>query len=188
MIVEDVGLPGVKLFSPRIFKDLRGRFFETWRRSSYEEAGVPGDFVQDNISVSVRDTIRGLHFQFPLAQGKLVSAPFGRIYDVAVDVRRDSPNFGRWVGVELSDENGRQLWVPPGFAHGFAVMSDSAMLLYKCTKYYAPEHEHVIRWDDPTLCITWPVSDPQLSPKDAAGKLLSEMDQAHLPSGELAHG
>jgi dTDP-4-dehydrorhamnose 3,5-epimerase len=180
VLVQDTELPGVRMFTPRVFEDVRGRFWETWRLDRYQEAGT-GTFVQDNTSVSVRDTIRGLHFQHPRAQGKLIQVAQGTVYDVAVDIRRGSPHFMRWVGVELSAENGRQLWIPPGFAHGFAVLSETAVLHYKCSDYYAPDCEHGIRWDDPSLGITWPISAPHLSNKDAAAPLLTELPEEHLP-------
>jgi dTDP-4-dehydrorhamnose 3,5-epimerase len=133
-------LPGVLLVEPKVFGDGRGFFYESYQQRRYAEAGIPGPFVQDNVSRSARGTLRGLHFQHPRAQGKLVSVLAGAVFDVAVDIRRGSPTFARWFGVELSGENKRQLWVPPGFAHGFCVLSETADFAYKCTDYYAPEH------------------------------------------------
>lgn len=179
--IEETTLPGVLVITARMFGDARGRFLESWRSDAYAEAGVGRDFLQDNVSVSVRDTIRGLHFQHPKAQGKLISVLHGTVLDVAVDIRRDSPSFGRWVGVELSEQNGKQLWIPPGFAHGFAVLSDAATLLYKCTAYYAPEHEHVLRWDDPTVAIDWPIASPILSVRDTSAPLLGDLRHDELP-------
>jgi dTDP-4-dehydrorhamnose 3,5-epimerase len=167
-------IPGVLLFEPRIFGDARGFFLETYNQARYAEAGVPGPFVQDNLSRSVKDTLRGLHFQEPNAQGKLVSCTAGAVWDVAVDVRKGSPTFGKWVAAELSAENRRQLWVPPGFAHGFCVLSESADFAYKCTALYSPQDEGSVRWDDPALAIPWPVKAPRLSPKDAAAPLLQD--------------
>ncbi len=173
-------LPGVIVVEPRVFGDQRGFFLETFHADRYAEAGIRATFVQDNWSRSVRGTLRGLHFQEPHAQGKLVSVAHGAVYDVAVDVRRGSPTFGRWVGYELSAENKRQMWVPPGFAHGFVVTSDSCDFLYKCTALYRPEAERAIAWNDPALAITWPIGDPILSSKDAAAPRLA--DAPCLPS------
>ena len=174
MKVVATELPGVLLVEPRVFGDARGFFFETFHAERYAAAGIPGPFVQDNLSRSGRGTLRGLHFQEPRAQGKLVQVLQGAVWDVAVDVRKGSPHFGRWVGMELSEENRRQLWIPPGFAHGFCVLSDSADFLYKCTEFYAPEVERAVRWDDPALGIHWPVAEPVLSAKDSAAPLLAD--------------
>jgi dTDP-4-dehydrorhamnose 3,5-epimerase len=160
-------LEGVLLIEPRVFGDARGFFMETWNRARYAEAGLPTEFAQDNLSRSAKGTLRGLHFQEPHAQGKLVSVVSGLVFDVCVDVRRGSPQFGKWLGVELSDENRRQLWVPPGFAHGFCVLSDSADFHYKCTMLYEPAHDRGVAWNDPDLAIRWPVDEPLLSAKDA---------------------
>ncbi|MDR7025478.1 MAG: dTDP-4-dehydrorhamnose 3,5-epimerase [Pseudomonadales bacterium] len=164
-------LPGVIILEPRVFGDQRGFFFESFNARSFADAtGLQCAFVQDNHSRSAKDVLRGLHYQVQQAQGKLVRVTAGEVYDVAVDLRRSSPNFGRWVGVHLSAENNRQLWVPEGFAHGFVVLSEFAEFLYKTTDYYAPEHERCIRWDDPTLAIDWPLEgSPQLSAKDQTG-------------------
>ena len=182
MNVRPTELPEVLLLEPRVFRDARGAFSEVWKASVYEELGIRGPFVQDNVSHSVRGTLRGLHFQEPTAQGKLVQVLSGRVWDVAVDVRRGSPSFGRWVGVELDGDNARQLWVPAGFAHGFLVLSERASFLYKCTAAYSPAHERSIRWDDPGLAIRWPLEGaaPLLSPKDAIAPTLA--DSEILPS------
>jgi dTDP-4-dehydrorhamnose 3,5-epimerase len=180
MKAERLELPDVVLIKPRIFHDDRGRFVEAWRDSTYRELGI-GPFVQDNVSVSRRNVLRGLHFQHPHGQGKLVSALRGRIVDVAVDVRTGSPTFGRWVGRELSDENGWQLYVPPGFAHGFMALSDEVVFSYKCTDYYTPASERTIRWNDPDIGIDWPVANPLVAPKDADAPTLAELATELLP-------
>jgi dTDP-4-dehydrorhamnose 3,5-epimerase len=172
--VTETALPGVLVLEPRVFVDDRGYFFEIYRQDRYAEAGLDVAFVQDNFSRSIRGTLRGLHFQEPKAQGKLVQALRGNIYDVIVDVRRGSPTFGKWIVVELSGETPKQIWIPPGYAHGFCVTSDSADFHYKCTAPYAPEAEQAIRWDDPALGIQWPVSKPLLSKKDAVAPLLAD--------------
>ncbi|MDC0707498.1 dTDP-4-dehydrorhamnose 3,5-epimerase [Stigmatella sp. ncwal1] len=175
MKVLETAVPGVLLIEPKVFGDDRGFFLETFHAKRYADAGIPGPFVQDNYSRSAKGTLRGLHFQEPQAQGKLVQVVAGAVYDVAVDVRRGSPTFGKWVGVELSAENRRQLWVPPGFAHGFCVTSDFADFQYKCTALYAPENERSILWNDPELAIAWPLSGaPKLSAKDAAAPRLKD--------------
>jgi dTDP-4-dehydrorhamnose 3,5-epimerase len=174
-------LPGVVIIEPNVFGDARGFFMETWNRPRYEAAGLPGGFIQDNISLSRRGVLRGLHYQKPFAQGKLLSVFQGEIFDIAVDIRRGSPHFGRWVGVVLSSENRRQLYVPPGFAHGFCVVSDSALVTYKCTEVYHPEADHGVRWDDPRIGIDWPVSDPAVSDKDRRAPLLDEIAPDELP-------
>lgn len=153
-------IPDVVLLEPRVFGDSRGFFKETWNRQTFAEHGiVTGEFVQDNHSRSRQGILRGLHYQIENAQGKLVGVTAGSVFDVAVDMRRSSPTFGRWVGFELSESNHRQLWVPPGFAHGFYVMSESADFTYKCTNYYAPEHERTLKWDDPEVGVQWPLID-----------------------------
>ncbi|KAF0281063.1 dTDP-4-dehydrorhamnose 3,5-epimerase [Spiribacter aquaticus] len=174
MTATPLSIPDVMLIKPEVFGDTRGFFFESFNRRMFEEAiGRDLDFVQDNHSRSARNVLRGLHFQVQQPQGKLVRVAIGSIFDVAVDIRRDSPTFRRWVGVELSAENQRQLWVPEGFAHGFLVTSDSADVLYKATDYYAPEQERSIRWDDPTLGIEWPLDGtPRLSGKDRDARSL----------------
>lgn len=185
MNFEQLLIPEVVLMKPRIFRDDRGHFLETWRASVYEAAGI-GPFVQDNVSVSRQNVIRGLHFQQPGGQGKLVSTLRGRVFDVAVDVRKGSPSFGKWVGAELSSENGSQLYIPPGFAHGFVSLSDEAVFSYKCTAYYAPVTERTVRWDDPTIAIDWPCRAPILAPKDATAPTLAEIPAELLPAYSLS--
>lgn len=168
-------IPEVILIEPRVWSDQRGFFMETWNRRPFAEAGINADFVQDNHTRSVQGTLRGLHYQVGRPQGKLVRVTAGEIFDVAVDLRRSSSTFGRWVGRHLSDRNRLTLWIPPGFAHGFYVLSASAECLYKCTDYYAPELERTLAWDDAQLGITWPLASgslPLLSTKDAEGVTL----------------
>ena len=164
-------IPGVVLIRPKVYGDSRGFFFESWEARKFSQAGLDADFVQDNCSSSVENTLRGLHYQIQQPQGKLVRVTSGEVFDVAVDIRRGSPNFGKWVGAILSAENKQQMWVPPGFAHGFYVLSAVAEFFYKCTDFYAPRHERTIRWDDPQLAIDWPLHgrSPLLSSKDQAG-------------------
>lgn len=173
-------LAGLLLIEPKVFGDARGFFLETWNQRLYRECGLDAQFVQDNLSFSRRGTLRGLHFQNPTPQGKLVSVLQGEVFDVAVDIRRSSATFGRWHGVNLSGENKRQFFVPPGFAHGFLVLSETAMFHYKCTDFYSPKDELAIRWDDPVLGIQWPVKEPLLSEKDSNASLLRD-----LPTGRL---
>ena len=175
MKITSCDLAGLRLITPAVFGDHRGFFLESWNQQRYREAGIPLDFVQDNFSLSARGTLRGLHFQNPMVQGKLVSVWQGEVWDVAVDIRRQSPTFGRWFGVTLSAENKLQLYVPPGFAHGFVVMSESALFHYKCTDGYSPKDELGFRWDDPAIGIPWPVSHPILSPRDAVSPLFSAL-------------
>nr|MCU0890415.1 dTDP-4-dehydrorhamnose 3,5-epimerase [Sandarakinorhabdus sp.] len=156
MNLIETPLPGVLLIEPRVFGDARGFFLESWNRQSFAEAGLDMDFVQDNHSRSSRGVLRGLHYQLHNPQGKLVRVTQGAVFDVAVDIRRASPHFGRWVGYELSADNHRMLWIPPGFAHGFLVLSDTADFLYKCTTLYDPPSDRGIRWDDPAIGIDWP--------------------------------
>ncbi len=170
MNVVELGLPGLKLIEPKVFGDSRGQFLETWNAERYAAAGIPGPFIQDNLSRSRRNTVRGLHWQDPNPQGKLVSVVAGAVWDAVVDIRRDSPTFGKWYGVELSADNRRQLWVPVGFAHGFAVLSEFADFSYKVTGRYSPKDEHVLRWDDPAIGIDWKI--------DPAAAILSERDAA----------
>jgi dTDP-4-dehydrorhamnose 3,5-epimerase len=179
--IIETELPGVVLIEPRVFGDDRGFFLETWSRSQYVELGLPGEFVQDNVSLSVPGVIRGLHFQHPSAQGKLVMALRGEIFDVAVDIRRGSPTYGRWTGATLSGATLRQMYVPPGFAHGFAVVGEAALVSYKCTAAYNPRHESSIRWDDPDLGIAWPVAEPIVSAKDRAAPRLRDVAADRLP-------
>jgi dTDP-4-dehydrorhamnose 3,5-epimerase len=171
-------IPDVIVLDPTVFGDARGFFYESHNARRFAElTGVDAAFVQDNHSKSAKGVLRGLHYQIRQPQGKLVRVIAGAIYDVAVDMRKSSHTFGRWVGVELSAENRRQLWVPPGFAHGFVVTSESAEVLYKTTDYWAPEHERALAWNDPSLAIDWPLDGaPTLSPKDLAGKPLAEAD------------
>lgn len=172
-------LTGLLLIEPRLFTDDRGYFHEVYQQSRYTEAGMP-PFVQDNVSRSKRNVLRGLHYQLPHAQGKLVYVTRGTVWDVVVDIRRSSPTFGRWFGIELSAENHKQMYVPPGFAHGFCVLSDEADFHYKCTDYYHPSHEHGIRWCDPALNIPWPIQNPILSAKDNEYPFLSELPHDKL--------
>ncbi|PZP24990.1 MULTISPECIES: dTDP-4-dehydrorhamnose 3,5-epimerase [Pseudomonas] len=178
MNVIPTELPDVLVLEPRVFGDERGFFFESFNARAFAEAtGLTREFVQDNHSRSARGVLRGLHYQISQPQGKLVRVVAGEVFDVAVDLRRGSPTFGRWAGVHLSADNKRQLWVPEGFAHGFVVLSESAEFLYKTTDYYAPEHERCIRWDDPQLAIDWPLQEaPQLSAKDRNGVALAEAE------------
>jgi dTDP-4-dehydrorhamnose 3,5-epimerase len=171
-------IPDVLVIEPAVFGDARGFFFESWNERAFDAlVGRPVRFVQDNHSMSARNVLRGLHYQVRQAQGKLVRVVAGEGYDVAVDLRRSSPTFGRWVGERLSAENHRMMWVPPGFAHGFVVLSDSAEFLYKTTDYYAPEHERTLLWNDPALAIDWPMSGaPVLKPKDASGTPLAQAE------------
>lgn len=171
-------IPEVVVLEPQVFGDARGFFFESWNRRAFAQAaGRDWEFVQDNHSASARGVLRGLHYQVRQPQGKLVRVVAGEVYDVAVDLRRASPTFGRWVGERLSAENHRMLWVPPGFAHGFLVLSDRAEFLYKATDYYAPQHERTLLWNDPALGIAWPLEgEPLLKPKDAAGAPLAQAE------------
>lgn len=181
MKVEPTSLPGVVIITPVVHTDARGAFFEAWQRQSYTEAGLPCDWVQDNISMSYRGVLRGLHYQHPRAQGKLVTVLRGEIMDVAVDVRAGSPDFGKFVAVTLSSENGRQMWIPEGFAHGFVALSDEARVHYKVTQPYDPGGDRTIAWNDPDIGIDWPVSNPILSAKDAEGRALADFAPSELP-------
>lgn len=174
-------LPDVLVAEPAAHGDARGFFMETYNARRYEDAGIPPAFVQDNLSLSARGVLRGLHYQQPSAQGKLVYVLRGAVWDVAAGVRVGSPTFGRWVGEELSAGNRRQLWVPPGFAHGFVVLSDEALFAYKCTDFHRPEHERAVRWDDPVLANNWPVPEPRLSVKDVAAPRLGDVPLECLP-------
>ena len=178
MNATPLAIPEVILFEPKVFGDARGFFFESFNHARFEEAvGHPVSFVQDNHSKSTQGVLRGLHYQVQQPQGKLVRVAQGEVFDVAVDIRRSSPTFGKWVGALLSAENKHQLWVPEGFAHGFVVLSDTAEFLYKTTNYYAPAHERCIVWNDPQLAIDWKLqSTPLLSGKDQAGALLANAD------------
>ncbi|MDR8731969.1 dTDP-4-dehydrorhamnose 3,5-epimerase [Burkholderia pseudomultivorans] len=176
--VTATALPEVKIIEPKVFGDARGYFYESFNGREFAEHFEPGvEFVQDNHSRSAKGVLRGLHYQIQHAQGKLVRVVEGEVFDVAVDIRKHSPNFGKWVGVTLSADNHHQLWVPPGFAHGFVVLSEAAQFLYKTTDYWYPEHERSIVWNDPEIGIEWPIDfEPLLAAKDAAGKRLSEAE------------
>lgn len=178
MEVIQTAIPEVLILQPRVFGDDRGFFFESFNARAFEEAaGVKRDFVQDNHSRSARNVLRGLHYQIKQPQGKLVRVIQGEVFDVAVDLRKSSPSFGKWVGAILNGENKRQLWVPEGFAHGFVVLSESAEFLYKTTDYYAPEHERCLAWNDPSVGISWPEGlVPQLSTKDQQGRALAQAE------------
>jgi dTDP-4-dehydrorhamnose 3,5-epimerase len=178
MTVISTDIPDVLILEPKVFGDSRGFFFESFNEKVFREAtGVTAHFVQDNHSRSARNVLRGLHYQIEQPQGKLVRCTQGEVFDVAVDIRRDSPTFGKWVGAILSEENKRQMWIPPGLAHGFLVLSDSADFLYKTTEYYAPQHERAILWSDPDLAIAWPLAGaPLLSVRDAGAPRLNEAD------------
>ncbi len=186
MDVVETSLKGVFVIEPNVFEDRRGFFMETYQRNRYGSAGIHADFVQDNLSSSVRGTLRGLHYQHPRAQAKLIQVLSGEIYDVAVDIRRGSPFFGQWVGAALSGENRRQLFVPEGYAHGFCVLSEKALVLYKCTDFYAPESEGGILWSDPALGIAWPIREPLLSDKDRGYAPLKDISLDRLPAYEPA--
>ena len=181
MNVIQTDLPGVLIIEPRVFGDERGFFMETWQQNRYVDAGLPERFVQDNISFSRHGIMRGLHYQNPKGQGKLVYVLQGEVYDVAVDIRVGSPHFGRAVGVTLSAENKRQLYIPPGFAHGFCVTGDTALFVYKCTEFYNPDLEGCVRWDDPQIGIKWPLGAPILSEKDSVASLLVDIPREKLP-------
>ena len=172
---EKTDLPGVVILTPDVFRDERGFFMETFNEVRFAEHGLPEQFVQDNHSRSSKNVLRGLHYQYPQWQGKLVRVIQGEIFDVAVDIRRDSPTFSQWVGVTLSADNLQQLYVPPGYAHGFCVLSEFADVVYKCTSVYRPKDDAGIRWNDSEIGIDWPVSDPLVSPKDQAAPLLKDI-------------
>ena len=173
-------IPDVLILEPRVFEDERGFFIETWNKRTFDGLGINYDFVQDNHSKSPRGTLRGLHYQIQQPQGKLVRVIAGEVFDVAVDIRKSSPTFGKWIGVYLSADNKRMLWIPPGFAHGFYVTSESAEFTYKCTDFYAPQHERSIIWNDSDLAINWPLIDntePLLSAKDRSGCTFKDADK-----------
>jgi len=172
--VLETFIPGVLILEPTVHADPRGFFMETYHQERFRAAGIDLPFVQDNHSRSSRGVVRGLHYQEPNPQGKLVRCTQGALYDVAVDVRRGSPQFGKWIGIELSESNKRMLWVPPGFAHGFSAITGTADLVYKCTEFYDAESDRAIAWNDPDLAIDWPVKDAVLSPKDAAAPRLKD--------------
>lgn len=181
MKILETDLPGVLVIEPRVFEDARGEFFESWNQPRWSEHGMSASFVQSNVSRSSRGVLRGLHYQWPQPQAKLVSVLEGEVFDVAVDIRRGSPNFGRATGAVLSAGNRRQMWIPEGFAHGFVVLSGSALFHYLCSAPYAPEADAGIRWNDARLAIDWPISEPLLSPKDARLPLLEDVPTERLP-------
>jgi dTDP-4-dehydrorhamnose 3,5-epimerase len=180
MKVSKTDLPGILLITPRVFSDTRGFFAETWHQSRYQEIGLPGNFVQDNLSYSKYGVLRGLHFQYPQAQGKLVYVLQGDVFDVAVDIRVGSPTFGRWIGMVLSGENRCQVYIPEGFAHGFCVTSEYAVVVYKCTEFYNPRTEGGVLWNDPDIGIDWPLHTPILSEKDRSLPPLKSLSPARL--------
>jgi dTDP-4-dehydrorhamnose 3,5-epimerase len=175
MVIRESKLDGVLVIEPKIFKDIRGFFLESFNSKRYSEIGIYKNFVQDNLSFSYRNVLRGLHFQNPIAQAKLVSVIKGEVFDVIVDIRQGSPTFGSWEGFILSEENKRQVYIPEGFAHGFVVLSDEAYFYYKCSEYYSHQNEHCIRWNDPDININWKVNSPIISNKDLNGIYLNEL-------------
>ncbi len=181
MKVIETRLPGCVVLEPRVFGDSRGFFFEGWNKQSFEAVGLEMNFVQSNVSSSSRGVLRGLHYQWPRPQGKLVSVLEGEVYDVAVDIRRGSPTFGQWDAVVLSAKNRRQFWIPEGFAHGFAVLSERALFHYLCTDVYVAEHDAAIRWNDADVAVDWPISAPTLSAKDEAAPFLKDIAEERLP-------
>ncbi len=181
MKVTRARISDILIIEPERFTDQRGFFLEAYHAERYKANGITREFVQDNHSRSQKGVLRGLHFQHPWDQGKLIYVPRGRIFDVAVDIRRGSPSFGKWVGVELSDQNGKQIYIPEGFAHGFCVLSDEADVIYKCTALYNPEYEHGVLWCDPDIGIKWPISEPILSDKDKRNPILRDIQASYLP-------
>jgi dTDP-4-dehydrorhamnose 3,5-epimerase len=181
MKLVNTSLPGAVVIEPQVFGDTRGFFYESYNQAKYREAGITDTFIQSNVSRSSRGVLRGLHYQWPNPQGKLVSVLEGEVFDIAVDIRRGSPHFGRWAGVVLSADNKRHFWIPPGFAHGFCVLSEHATFTYQCTALYDRDADAGVRWDDPDLAIDWPVSDPQLSDKDQKAPLLRDVPAERLP-------
>lgn len=182
MKVVETDLPGCAVIEPQVFSDERGWFFESWNRERYAANGLDMQFVQGNVSRSARGVLRGLHYQWPNPQGKLVSVLEGEVWDVAVDIRRGSPTFGHWTAAVLSAENKRQFWIPEGFAHGFVVLSEQALFTYLCTAPYDREADAGIRWNDASLAIDWPIAEPALSPKDAQAPLLADIPEEGLPA------
>jgi dTDP-4-dehydrorhamnose 3,5-epimerase len=182
MNVHKTELDGVVVIEPNVFNDQRGYFFETYQRKRYADAGISVDFVQDNLSFSKKRALRGLHYQHPHDQAKLIQVIQGRVFDVVVDIRLGSPTFGKWIGQYLSDENKQQLFVPGGFAHGFCVLSDAALFHYKCSDFYTPEYEGGIHWSDPDAAIDWPLESPIVSEKDAKYSCLKDIAKDKLPS------
>jgi len=187
MKVIDTEIPDVKIIEPDVFGDERGFFMETWQNERYHEHGVGADisFVQDNLSSSRKNVLRGIHYQYKNIQAKLVYVLQGAVYDVAVDIRKGSPTFGKWAGVELSSDNRRQLYIPAGFAHGFCVLSETVLFAYKCSDTYNPEYEITIQWNDPEIDIKWPVSSPVLSNKDLEGEAFSNINPEIFPNYNL---
>lgn len=181
MKFTETSLPGCIVIEPQVFGDARGFFYESYNEAKYKEAGIDRTFVQSNVSRSARGVLRGLHYQWPHPQGKLVSVLEGEVYDVAVDIRRGSPTFGQWAGVMLTAENHRHFWIPEGFAHGFCVVSEYATFSYQCTDLYDAKADGGVRWDDPAIGIDWPVTAPLLSEKDAKAPLLADMPLERLP-------
>jgi dTDP-4-dehydrorhamnose 3,5-epimerase len=181
MKVVQTSLPGAVVIEPQVFGDPRGFFYESYNQAKYVAAGITASFVQSNVSRSSKGVLRGLHYQWPNPQGKLVSVLEGEVYDVAVDIRRGSPTFGQWAGVMLTADNHRHFWIPEGFAHGFCVLSDYATFTYQCTALYDAKADASIRWDDASLGIDWPISEPQLSEKDLKAPLLADVAADRLP-------
>ncbi len=188
MNIRETDLPGCLLLEPRVFGDERGYFFEQWNARRFRDAGLDLQFVQSNVSASNHGVLRGLHYQWPNPQGKLVSVLDGEVWDVAVDIRRGSPNFGRWTAAILSSDNKRQLWIPEGFAHGFVVLSERAVFHYLCTAPYDAEADANLRWNDAELAIDWPIAAPSLSPKDERAPFLHELPADRLPSFDREAG
>lgn len=182
MKVSKTALAGVLMIEPAVFEDKRGYFMETYHQNRYKAAGISADFIQDNFSFSKQGTIRGLHYQLPNGQAKLVQVLDGEVFDVTLDIRRGSPTFGKFIGVHLSSENNRQLFIPAGCAHGFCVLSASALFLYKCSDFYTPQHERGVLWSDPDLEIDWPVETPQISDKDSSYPCLKDVPPGNLPT------
>lgn len=181
MKVEKTGLAGVIILEPDVYYDERGFFMEIYQQERYEQLGITNTFVQDNLSFSRKGVLRGLHYQFPNGQAKLVFVVEGEIFDVAVDIRKGSPTFGRWISVILSKENKREIFIPAGFAHGFCVLSDTAIVVYKCSDFYSPENEWGVLWSDPDLAINWPVESPTVSEKDSSYPRLKNIPSCKLP-------
>lgn len=181
----ETSLPGCVIIEPQVFGDSRGFFYESYNEAKYREAGIDRRFVQSNVSRSARGVLRGLHYQWPHPQGKLVSVLEGEVYDVAVDIRRGSPTFGQWAGVMLTAENHRHFWIPEGFAHGFCVVSEFATFSYQCTDLYDAKADGAVRWNDPAIGIDWPVSNPLLSDKDSKALLLADLPRDRLPEYQV---
>jgi dTDP-4-dehydrorhamnose 3,5-epimerase len=181
MKIIETSLPGAVVLEPQVFGDARGFFYESYNKAKFHEAGIRSEFVQANVSRSAKGVLRGLHYQWPNPQGKLVSVHEGEVFDVAVDIRRDSPTFGQWAGVMLSADNHRHFWIPEGFAHGFCVLSEFATFTYQCSALYDPKADAGVRWDDPAIGIDWPLSAPLLSDKDSKTPLLKDIPLERLP-------